>query len=451
MAPLRLLIRRSIARPSYKTTHKARAGEIPLTTTRAWPGEHSIFHSQHSKNDEESGEFGEEGWASKVDTVTSKAGESESKSNTQPYASQFRSVVVNSASADPRASGISEEVPCNQIKVSKDLMWSEETKKERNTYWWAWYVITITICNASAQNHVRPSTTLGIVHATWCESLGIPLGACMHQVVIPFDTRSKKKHRLSFPIANSTHPSPLICYRYPSNHWSIQSSKWTPKKNPTTMPPQSPNSLRQMRPKSTERSTNPSKSFSGNIATYPRRKLWNMSLSWYVSMIAVKEHFRANHMRYRGFTRRWTLGAPVANYLAHSATVLSPSSRESTPTTEGVRERWHRRKHPQRILPLTGLLAIQALISPPSLQLRLHWPTTLPQPLPPHPPSVPTNSPPPHQHPQHHPFRPRLLFRARPAPARPRRRGLEPPLRHRCRPQVPRSRLRSLPRPQHPG
>ena len=89
-----------------------------------------MLHSQHSKNDEESGEFGEDGWASKINTVTNRDGELEPK--TQVYASDFRSVVVNGASADPRASGIIEEVPSNRIKVSKDMVWSEETTKERN-------------------------------------------------------------------------------------------------------------------------------------------------------------------------------------------------------------------------------------------------------------------------------------------------------------------------------
>ena len=128
MAPLRRLINRGSARAGYKPTSEGRAGEIPLTT-RAWPEEHSMVHSQHGKNDEESGEFGEVGWASKMDTATNKAGESEPK--TQVYASDFRSVVVNGASADPKANGISEEIPSNHIKVSKDLMWSEETTKGR--------------------------------------------------------------------------------------------------------------------------------------------------------------------------------------------------------------------------------------------------------------------------------------------------------------------------------
>lgn len=130
MAPLRRLVGGGIARTGYKNNGKARAADIPLTTSRAWPGEHSLFHSQHSKHDEESGEFGEEGWASKMDTVTEKVGGLDSRP--QVYAPHFRSVVVNGASADPRVSGISEEVPCDQIKVSKDLMWSEETTMERD-------------------------------------------------------------------------------------------------------------------------------------------------------------------------------------------------------------------------------------------------------------------------------------------------------------------------------
>ena len=130
MAPLRRFVSGGIVRSGYKSTGKARAAEVPLTATRAWPREHSMLHSQHSKNDEESGEFGEDGWASKINTVTNKDGDSEPK--TRVYASDFRSVVVNGASADPRASGISEEVPSNRIKVSKDMVWSEETTKERN-------------------------------------------------------------------------------------------------------------------------------------------------------------------------------------------------------------------------------------------------------------------------------------------------------------------------------
>ena len=129
MAPLRRLVKGGIARAGYKPTSKGRAADIPLTM-RAWPGEHSMFHSQHGRNDEESGEFGEDGWVSKVDTITNNAGESEPK--TQVYAPDSRSVVFNRASADPRVSGISEEVPSNQIKVSKDLMWSEETTEGRS-------------------------------------------------------------------------------------------------------------------------------------------------------------------------------------------------------------------------------------------------------------------------------------------------------------------------------
>lgn len=130
MAPLRRLVGGGIARDGYKTTGKARAKEIPLTTSHTWPGEHSMFHSQHSRNDEESGEFGEDGWAAKMDAVTNKIGEPESE--TQEYAPHYRSVVVNGASADQRGSGISDEVPSNQIKVSKDLTWSEERPKERS-------------------------------------------------------------------------------------------------------------------------------------------------------------------------------------------------------------------------------------------------------------------------------------------------------------------------------
>ena len=129
MAPLRRLVNGGIARAGYKPTSEGRAAEIPLTT-RAWPGEHPIFHKKHDKNDEESGEFGEDGWASKMDTITNKAGKSESK--TQGYASDSRGVVFNGASADLRVSGISEEVPSNHIKVSKDLMWSEETTNGRS-------------------------------------------------------------------------------------------------------------------------------------------------------------------------------------------------------------------------------------------------------------------------------------------------------------------------------
>lgn len=130
MAPLRRLVGGGSGGAGYKPTVKARAHEIPLTISHTWPGEQSTFHSQHSKNDEESGEFGDDGWASKMEAVTNKVGEPESENHV--HAPPYRSIVVNGASADPRVSGIGEEVPRNQIKVSKDLMWSEETATERD-------------------------------------------------------------------------------------------------------------------------------------------------------------------------------------------------------------------------------------------------------------------------------------------------------------------------------
>lgn len=126
MAPLRRLANGGITREGYKPTGEGGAAEIPLTM-RAWPGEHSMFHSQHGKNDGGSSEFDGGGWTSTMATVIGKTGELESQ--TPVHASDFRSVVVNGASADPRASGIREEVPSNHIKVSKDMMWSEETAK----------------------------------------------------------------------------------------------------------------------------------------------------------------------------------------------------------------------------------------------------------------------------------------------------------------------------------
>ena len=129
MAPLRRLLGRGATRAGYQTTGKARAITIPLTLINAWPGEHSMLHSQHSKNDEESGELDQDAWASRMDPVTNKIGESEL--NNLVYAPQFNSVVVNGASANLRATGSSEDMPSNQIKVSKDLTWSEETVKER--------------------------------------------------------------------------------------------------------------------------------------------------------------------------------------------------------------------------------------------------------------------------------------------------------------------------------
>ena len=131
MAPLRRLVGGGAIRAGYQATGKARAIEIPLTLPNAWPGEHSMFHSQHSKNDEESGELDEYAWASRMDTVNNKVGRSELKN--QVYAPHFKSVVLNGASADPRAGGSSEAMPSNQIKVSKDLTWSEETTKEGNS------------------------------------------------------------------------------------------------------------------------------------------------------------------------------------------------------------------------------------------------------------------------------------------------------------------------------
>ena len=130
MAPLRRLFGGGATRAGYQATGKARAIEIPLTLSNAWPGEHSNLHSQHSKNDEESGELDQDAWASRMDPVTNNVGVSES--NNLVYAPQFKSVVVNGASANLRAGAGSENMPSNQIKVSKDLTWSEETVKERN-------------------------------------------------------------------------------------------------------------------------------------------------------------------------------------------------------------------------------------------------------------------------------------------------------------------------------
>ena len=52
---------------------------------------------------------------------------------TQLYAPNWKSVVVNGASANPRESGMSEDsLPNNRIKVSRDLAWSSEMVKEQD-------------------------------------------------------------------------------------------------------------------------------------------------------------------------------------------------------------------------------------------------------------------------------------------------------------------------------
>ena len=132
MAPLRRSLSFKRSRAGYQITGSKRTKNLPLTATHTWPGEHSVRRSTHTRNDDESGEFGEEGWASsKMDGGNSKA--SDEALRTQLYAPSWKSVVVNGASADPRESGMSEDsLPNNRIKVRRDLAWSSEMVKEQD-------------------------------------------------------------------------------------------------------------------------------------------------------------------------------------------------------------------------------------------------------------------------------------------------------------------------------
>jgi hypothetical protein len=129
MAPLRRSLSFKRSRARYHNTSSRRTKDLPLTATRTWPGEHSVLQSNHTKNDDESGEFGERGWVSKLDAGNSMVSDEAPK--TQLYGPSYMSVVVNGASAGTREGGISDDsVPNNRIKVSRDLAWSSETVKE---------------------------------------------------------------------------------------------------------------------------------------------------------------------------------------------------------------------------------------------------------------------------------------------------------------------------------
>ena len=121
MAPLR-----------HYTSRRQKVTEIPLTKS-GWTGKQSTsrMNKSHAQaDDSSSAELGMEDWMATLDTINTR--NDIQKDTRRPQGSQnprhgaTREVTVtNNASADPRLSADS-TLPINQIKVSKDMVWSSE-------------------------------------------------------------------------------------------------------------------------------------------------------------------------------------------------------------------------------------------------------------------------------------------------------------------------------------